>query len=144
MRLSGFEKRIIASIAEAIIPSDNGNMPGALDVGVVEYVEERILKSLDWWMGLLLRFYFLAFEFLPILVLFYPARFSSLSVKKRAYILSRWENHRFYLLRLGYILLKTMCSMSYFPSNAVRAKMGMDELRDGYSTSSLVLPDRSV
>lgn len=137
--ISQREKKFIEAFSIAIIPEDTETgLPSSINAGVPDYIE-RILIKITWWMRYLVRFFFFLFDISPFFLKLIPSTFKNLSLKKRQEYLNFWAENRFYPLRLGFLLLKLMCLITYFSHNCVHNFYKMPKLVDGISQNPLVL-----
>jgi len=126
IKLSAGSRRVMESLADAIIPSGEPGRPGALDLGLVDNLME--------WLGSLpgggapRGFVFICWmwEFSPIWSGRF-ARFSSLSLEDRICILESWEHSRLTPRRLALFGLKALLMVAFYNNPEVWPSIGYQE-----------------
>lgn len=121
--ISKADRKVVEALAETIIPSEGPERPGALDVGLVESLLDRLGQAPG------ARKVFLGFcwfwEYSPIWSGRW-ARLSSLDLAERTKILESWESSRVPIKRGALLILKAVIMVSFYNNPVVWPYIGYE------------------
>ena len=124
-KLTGYEKKVAAAVAETMAPPECGFGMCASDVDTVSWLDGYIQKSI-----VLLRvgvmYLFTLIEFCPLLFGFGPRRFSSMPLEDRDLYLNRWRDLKVYPLNMTVILVRLLIAFSFYQDDRVLVELGYD------------------
>lgn len=124
-RLTGYEKKVAAAIADTMAPPECGFGLCAVDVDTVSWLDTYIQNSI-----VLLRvgvmFLFSLIELCPLLFGLGPRRFSSLTLDERDSYLNRWRALKVYPLNMTVIIVRLLIAFSIYQDDRVLIELGYD------------------
>lgn len=111
VKVSSSSRRIVTAIAQAIIPSEGPDRPGAEELELVD----RLIEWLSTMRGAPRAFILVCrlWEFSPFLKGKF-SRFSRLPLEQRTEVLEKFERSRFYLIRMAFLGLKAVFMASFY------------------------------
>jgi hypothetical protein len=115
-------QEILEAIADRMIAAEEPGIT-ARDLHIAEEVI-RYVASLPQPMQKEIRQLVTIFEYLPLLVIFKPARFSRLNPRDQERYIAAWGNSRIGILRTGFRVLKSLCVSTYYQNPASWAGIG--------------------
>jgi len=124
-RLTRYEKKVAAAIAETMAPPECGFGLCAHDVDTVSWLDRYIQDSI-----VMLRvgviYLFTLIEFCPLLFGFGPRRFTSLALEERDSYLNKWRALKVYPLNMTVILIRLLIAFSFYQDDRVLIELGYD------------------
>lgn len=124
VKMSAATRRVMEALAETIIPSEDPDRPGALEMKLAD----RLMAFVSQFPGgrSLLIFVCWMWEFSPLQVGTFQ-RFSSLSLAERTLVLEDFEKSALSLRRLALLGLKAVLMASFYNNPAVWPYIGYQE-----------------